>query len=313
MKAAVIGAGGLGSYVAATLVRAGHDVSLVVRGAHGDAVRDRGIRVDAPDGSFVAHPACVEPNGGLGAVDVAFVAVKAYSLGEVSERLAALAAEGAVVVPLLNGVDVSKRLVASGVAPDALVDGVAYLTAFRTGPGRIERKGEHQRLIVGSSTGAAPQAIERVRALFEETPVEIEIADDIRVALWQKMAVVCSLAMICGMTGSALGPIRAHPFGASLQRRAIAEVLAVGRATGVPLPADVEARVGATLDGFPGDFYPSVLHDLRSGRRTEMDDLAGVVARTGRAHGAEAPLAEAATCVVALVEDEAGRKKSDPG
>lgn len=309
----MIGAGGLGSYVAATLVRAGHDVSLMVRGAHGDAVRDGGIRVDAPDGSFVAHPACVEPNGVLGPVDVALVAVKSYSLGEVSGRLAELAADGTVVVPLLNGVDVSGRLVASGVVPGALVDGVAYLTAFRTGPGRIERKGEHQRLIVGSSTGAGSQAIERVRALFEKTPVEIEVADDIRVALWQKMAVVCSLAMICDMTGSALGRIRAHPFGASLQRRAIAEVLAVGRATGVPLPADAEARVGGTLDGFPDDFYPSVLHDLRSGRRTEMDDLAGVVARTGRTHGAEAPLAEAATCVVALVEDEAGRKKSDPG
>lgn len=313
MNVAVIGAGGLGSYVAATLTRAGHDVSIVVRGAHGDAVRERGVRVDAPDGSFVAHPACVEPNGALGPVDVAFVAVKAYSLGEVSGQLATLAAGGAVVVPLLNGVDVSERLVASGVAPDALVDGVAYLTAFRTEPGKIERKGEHQRLIVGSSTGAGPQAIERVRALFDETPIEIDIADDIRVALWQKMAVVCSLAMICGMTGSALGRIRGHPFGASLQRRAIAEVLAVGRATGVPLPAEAEARVGATLDGFPDDFYPSVLHDLRSGRRTEMDDLAGVVARTGHPHGIEAPLAEAATCVVALQEGEVGAKKSGPG
>jgi 2-dehydropantoate 2-reductase len=313
VRVAVIGAGGLGSYVAAVLTRAGHDVSLVVRGEHGEAVRARGIRVDAPDGSFVTHPRCFGPNDAIGCVDVAFVAVKSYSLGEVSGRLEALASDGAVVVPLLNGVDVSKRLVASGVAPDALVDGVAYLTAFRTAPGRIERKGEHQHLVVGSSTGADRDAIERVRSLFDDTPVEIGIADDIRVALWQKMAVVCSLAMICGMTGSALGPIRAHPFGTSLQRRAIAEVLSVGRATGVPLPMDAEARVGATLDGFPDDFFPSVLHDLRSGRRTEMDDLAGVVARAGREHGIEAPLAEAATCVVALREVESGRIKSGPG
>lgn len=313
MRVAVIGAGGLGSYVAAVLSTAGHDVSLVVRGEHGDAVREGGIRVDAPAGSFTAYPRCVGPDDAMDTIDVAFVAVKSYSLGEVSGRLAALAADGAVVVPLLNGVDVSSRLVAAGVAPNALVDCVAYLTAFRTGAGRIERKGEHQRLVVGSSTGAGEDAIERVRSLFDDTSVAIEIADDIRVALWQKMAVVCSLAMICGMTGSALGPIRAHPFGTSLQRRAIAEVLAVGRAAGVPLPPDTEKRVGATLDAFPDDFYPSVLHDLMSGRRTEMDDLAGVVARSGRAHGAEAPLAEAATCVVALLEQGEERKKSGPG
>lgn len=301
-KVVVVGAGGLGSYIGAVLGRSGHDVTLVVRGAHADAIRARGLEVRAPEETFLTRPLCIAPGDGAPGANVVFIAVKAYSLDEVSRSVVTLAEGGAIVVPLLNGVDVSKRLEAAGVPGDRLVDGVAYLTAFRTEPGVIERKGVHQRLVIGSTTGTGPEGLERVRTLFRSTPVELVVADDIRVELWLKMAVVCSLAVICGVTGDAIGPIRRHEFGRDIQARAIAEVLGVGRAQGVALPDDAEARVGGTLDAFPDDFYPSVLHDLRSGRPTEMDSLAGTIARLGRGSGAATPLADAATCAVSLVE-----------
>ncbi len=301
-KVVVIGAGGLGSYVGAVLARAGHDVALVVRGAHAEAVRANGLEVRAPEEIFHTRPRCIAPGAAIPTADVVFIAVKAYSLDEVAESVATLAENGAIVIPLLNGVDVSKRLEAVGVPGDRLIDGVAYLTAFRTEPGVIERKGAHQRLVIGSTTGTDPEALERVRAVFASTPVDVVIAEDIRVEIWLKMAVVCSLAVICGVTGDAIGPIRRHEFGGDLQARAISEVLGVGRSVGVALPNDAEARVGGTLDAFPDDFYPSVLHDLRSGRPTEMDWLGGTIAKLGREVGVETLLAAAATCAVALVE-----------
>lgn len=306
LRVEMVGAGGLGSYVAGTLANAGHDVRLVVRGAHGEAVRARGLEIRTPRGGFVTRPRCVSPETPPEPADVAFVAVKAYSLDEVAPRLVDLATQGAVVVPLLNGVDISERLRAAGVPEDRLVDGVAYLTAFRTAPGVVERKGEHQRLIVGSALGASAQALELIHELFEPTAVETVTAEDIGVEIWLKMAVVSSLATICGITGAALGPIRAHTFGRDLQAEAIAEVLAVGREHGVALPPDAEARVGKTLDGFPEGFYPSVLHDLRNGHRTEMDALGGTLARMGRTLDVRTPLLDAATCAVALNEAAPG-------
>jgi 2-dehydropantoate 2-reductase len=312
MNVLVLGAGGLGSYVGAVLARSGHDVALVVRGAHGDVIRAHGLTVETPEGSFVARPRCLTPEEAPGAVDVVFLTVKAYSLDDIAETTVTLARDGALIVPLLNGVDVSARLERAGVPAQRLVDGIAYLTAFRTGPGRIERKGTHQRLVVGSSTGLSDDRLEELRTLFRETPIEVAMSPDIQVELWLKMAVVCSLAIVCGITGSDIGPIREHAFGRDLQARAIGEVLSVGRATGVRLPADAEARVGRTLDAFPADFHPSVLHDLRQGRRTEMDPLCGTIARLGRALHLDTPLVDAATCAVALTEArmtsaEAGR------
>jgi len=302
-----VGAGGLGSYVGAVLARVGHDATLVTRGAHLAAIREHGLHVQTVAGDFRVHPDVVESGLEVDAADLAFIAVKAFSLDDVADQAAHLARSGAVVVPLLNGVTASERLVELGVPGDRLVDGIAYMTAFRTAPGEIVRHAEHHRLVVGSYTGAGAAEMGRVTEALAGTGIDVVESEDIAVDLWTKMAVVCSLAVICAITGQPMGPIRTHRFGADIQRRAIAEVAAVGRAQGVALPVTTEAVVGAALDAFPEDFVPSVIHDLRSGRRTEMEDLGGVIVRLGRASGVEVPLHEAGTCAVQLGEPTESR------
>ena len=302
MRIVVVGAGGLGSYIGTVLCRAGHIVTLVARGAHAAAVRRDGLRIRTVDGDFDARPDCADSALEVEGADLTFVTVKSYSLDDVAPQVVHLARAGSVTVPLLNGVTASARLVQLGVPPDGLVDGVAYITAFRTEPGHIERKGSHQRLVVGSSTGAGTEAVALVAEAFADTGVEVVATEDVLVALWEKMAVVCSLSVVCAITGESMGPIRGHRFGPELQRRAIAEVTAVARARGVAVPEDTEARIGAILDAFPEDFFPSVIHDLESGRPTEMEELGGAIVRLACECGVEAPLHEAATCAVQLSE-----------
>ena len=309
MKAVVVGAGGLGSYVGASLLEAGREVALVIRGAHAEAVAERGLRVRGPEGELVVRPGCVASAAEVGGADVAIVTVKAYSLDEVAPQLVEVARGGTVVLTLLNGVDATERLREAGVPADRLVDGVAYLTAFRTAPGEVERKGTHQRLVVGARWGGTgesphgPSALETVQALFAPSSVEVEVAGDIRVALWRKMAVVCGLSVICCLADRAVGPIHAHPLGPDVQARALHEVLGVGRARGVPIPDEAEEEVGAILDALPADFYPSLLHDLRAGRPTEMDALVGSLTRMARAAGFRTPLLDGATLAVGLREE----------
>jgi len=301
VRVVIVGAGGLGSLVGAELARAGHEVVLVARGAHREAIEARGLSVASPTGDYRVRLRCVGSAEEAGSVDVAVLAVKAFSLDSIVDQAAVVARAGAAVLPLLNGVDVAERLEAGGVPRERLVHGVAYLTAFRTGPGEIQRQGTHGRILVGAVVeapeGEASEA--RVLSLFEPSAIEAVAAEDIQVELWQKMAVVCSLSVLCCLADAPIGAYREHPFGPDLQARAIAEVLAVGRARGVALPAGSEAAVGATLDGFPQGFFPSVLHDLRAGGRTEMDALAGALGRMGRAIGVETPLLDAATVSVA--------------
>lgn len=296
----MVGAGGLGSYIGAVLDRAGHDVTLVARGDHRRIIESDGLRVRSHAGDFVARPECVESARELDETDLAFLATKTFSLDDVAPQLAHLADRGAFVVSLLNGVTALERLAEHGVPEDRLADGVAYMTSFRVEPGVVERRADHQKIVVGD-VPAAPAVVEA----FRDTLVEIEVADDVRVELWEKMAVVCSLSVLCALGDWNMGSVRRHPLGADLQRMAIAEVLAVGRAHGVAIPHDAEGRIGETLDRFPDDFFPSVIHDLNRRRPTEMDDLGGAVARLGREAGVPTPLHDAGTMVVQLAEAKA--------
>ena len=307
-----MGAGGLGSYVGALLARAGHQVTLVARGEHLEAIRRDGLHVHTVAGDFHVRPDCAASALELTGVDLTFVTVKAYSLDDVADQVAHLARTGSIVVPLLNGVTASEKLIQRGVAKERLVEGIAYMTAFRTEPGRIERKADHHRLVVGSSTEGDPAAIGLIEEAFRGTGVEIVVSQDIAADLWMKMAVVCSLCVLCGLTGKSMGPIRRHRLGADLQKRAIAEVTSVARARGVELRRDAEQTVGAALDAFPPDFVPSVIHDLRSGRPTEMEELGGAIVRMARESGIDVPLHEAATCAIQLAESEPGRDNALP-
>jgi 2-dehydropantoate 2-reductase len=120
------------------------------------------------------------------------------------------------------------------------------------------------------------------------------------------MAVVCVLSVLCAIGDRTMGSVRRHPLGADLQRMAISEVFDVGRARGVSIPPGAEARIDETIDRFPDDFFPSVIHDLNRGRRTEMDDLGGAIGRLGRSAGIPTPLHDAGTLIVQNAEAEAG-------
>jgi 2-dehydropantoate 2-reductase len=295
VRVVVVGAGGLGSYVGAVLDQAGHDVALVTRGAHREAIERDGLQVRSHAGDFAAHPRCVGSALELDGADLAFLVTKTFSLDEVADQLAHLAESGAGIVSLLNGVTALDRLAAHGIPRDRLADGVAYMTSFRVAPGVVERKAAHQKIVVGNLGPLVTEA-------FRGTLVDVEARDDIDVELWEKMAVVCVLSVLCALGERTMGSVRRHPLGADLQRLAVAEVFDVARARGVPMPGDAEARIDATLDRFPDDFFPSVIHDLNRGRPTEMADLGGEIGRLGRSVGVATPLHDAGTLRVQNAE-----------
>ncbi|MCA9738281.1 MAG: ketopantoate reductase family protein [Gemmatimonadetes bacterium] len=292
MRFAVVGAGGLGGYLGALLARAGEDVHLVARGAHREAIVADGLRIREPAGEWVVRVPCAVSAADVGRPDVVLITVKTYDLDAVAPSVRALVEQGALAVPLLNGVDAVERLVAAGVRADRVLAGLAYVTAFKTGPGVLERQGEHRRMVLSPPAGAPAGFVTPLARALARAGVDVEVSADLRAELWRKMGVVCALATLCAPARSALGPVRAHPHGRALQERAVAEVARVARALGVPVPDDEEAQVHAVLDAFPDTFYPSLLHDLRTGRRTEVHALNATVARLARQAGIEAPLAQ---------------------
>jgi 2-dehydropantoate 2-reductase len=311
MNIAILGAGGVGGYYGGILARAGNRVALLARGSHLEALRERGLEVRTPEGTFTVAVEAVGDADELRGIELAVVAVKSYSLAEIAPAARLLAERGAVVLPLLNGVEAADRLIEAGVPGERVLGGLTEISAVRIGPGIVERRSPFQRVVVGERAGGASERAERIAAAFREAGAEARASNDITADLWRKLAFIATMSAACGLARTSIGPVREAPLGNLLIERALREVTAVARARGVPLPADTEEKLLGFVSGLPGAMKPSFLLDLESGGPTELDDLSGAVSRLGRQAGVETPIHDAATAALSAGRGM-GRKSVRP-
>ncbi|MEA2690803.1 MAG: 2-dehydropantoate 2-reductase [Acidobacteriota bacterium] len=306
MKIAVLGAGGVGGYFGGALARAGNEVGLLARGEHLAALRERGLSVRTPEGSFTVEIQAAGEPAELAGAELAIVAVKNYSLPEIVPAARLLAEAGAVILPLLNGVEAAERLIAGGVPAERVMGGLTQISAVRIGPGVVERRSDFQRVIVGERAGGTSGRAERIAAAFREAGAEARASEDITADLWRKFIFITAMSAACGLARSPIGPVREAPLGPLLLERAVGEVAAVARALGVGLGNDDEAKVLANIESLPRVMKPSFLLDVESGGPTEIDDLSGAVSRLGRRAGVATPVHDVATAALGVARRSTG-------
>jgi 2-dehydropantoate 2-reductase len=305
MRVAVVGAGGIGGYYGGTIARAGHEVRLFARGANRDAIRSHGLEVREPEGTWTVKVLATDVAAELLPADLAIVAVKSYSLAEVAPVVAGLAGSGALVVPLLNGVEAFESLVGLGVPADRMLAGLTAISVEKTAPGIVTRKSDFRTVVVGEHGGGGSERAERAAALFREAGADARVSEDIAVDLWRKFLFLATIAAACGLARAPIGAVRDAPLGPELLDRAGHEIAAVARALGVALPAGEEAQVLQRLSALPAVLKPSFLLDLERGGPNELDILSGAVSRYGRACGVPTPVHD--TVVAALSAGAARR------
>jgi 2-dehydropantoate 2-reductase len=306
MKVAIVGAGGVGGYFGGAMARAGHDVVLLARGEHRDAIRSLGLEIREPEGAWTARVGATDDPGELTPADLAIVAVKSYSLAQVAPAVRSLVESGAVVLPLLNGVEAFESLAALGVPSDRMLAGLTVISVEKTAPGVITRKSPFRSVVLGERGGGSSERAERVAAIFRESGADARVSEDIAVDLWRKFLFLTTLAAACGLARTSIGPVREAPQGGLLLQRAAREIAAVARARGVALPAGEEEQVLERMAALPAGMKPSFLLDLERGGSNELDVLSGAVSRFGRESGVPTPVHD--TAVAAFSASVAARR-----
>lgn len=293
MKIAVIGAGGVGGYYGGLLARAGHAVRLFARGEHRDAIRARGLEVREPEGTWTVSLTASDDPADLLPAEFAIVAVKSYSLVDVSPVIHRLASSGTTIVPLLNGVEAFESLVAAGVPAERVLAGLAIISVEKSGPGVITRHSDFRTIVIGERGGGPSARGESLAAALREAGAPASVSENISVDLWRKYLFLTTLAATCGLGRASVGAVRAAPYGPLLVERALRETAAVARARGVALADQEEEKLLARMAGLAPEFKPSFLLDLERGGQNELDVLSGAIARFGRAAGIETPIHDA--------------------
>jgi 2-dehydropantoate 2-reductase len=281
MRFSIVGSGAVGGYYGAKLARAGHDVTLIARGAHLQAMRERGLEVKSPLGDFTVRVRAEDRPEQAPQADVAIFAVKAYSNAEAIPLLRRAVSGGTVALTLQNGVD-SVEEVAAALGEGPVLGGSTYIATALSQPGVIEQTGTHRRIVFGEVFGTHIRISERVQAIsdvFDAADIVSEPVADARVPIWEKF---CYLAPFAGFTGAArlpIGALWADPGTRETFLAAVAEVEALARAQGIAVPPGIVKRVGGYLGEIPGSTRSSLLIDLQQGKPIEVEALLGAVVR----------------------------------
>lgn len=292
LRVAVIGAGAVGGYYGAKLARAGHDVHLVARGAHLQAIEQRGLMVWSPLGDFVVRPSVTSNPASIGAVDLVLFAVKTYDTIAALTLLPPLLAAETMVLTLQNGVR-SVQDVGMVAGARAVLAGPTYIATALAGPGFIEQTGSHRRIVFGEGHVSESQPSRRVQSLADclcQADIQAEGVGDARVPLWSKFIYLAPFAAITGATRQPAGVVWSDPHLRATFLAAVHETLAVARAEQVGVPDDTVGQIETYMDALPASTRSSLLIDLSAGRPLENDALAGEVIRRGRALGVPTPI-----------------------
>ncbi len=293
MKIAVMGAGAVGCFFGGMLARAGHEVVLIGRAQHVEAVRRDGLLIEMA--SFTGRV----PIGASTEADavrdarLVLVCVKSTDTEQAAAQMAPHLAPDAIVLSMQNGVDNAARLQAAmgrEVGP-----AVVYVATGMAGPGHVRHHGRGELVIAPSATAG------EVVTLFGGAGVPVEISDNVPGALWTKLILNCAYNALSAITQQPYGWLARQEGVESMMRDVVAECLAVAQKDGVTVPGDAWAAVEAIARTMPTQIS-STAQDLARGKASEIDHLNGYVARRGAALGVATPVNRTLHTLVKLLE-----------
>ncbi len=301
MKILVFGAGGIGSVVGGFLARTGHEVSLLGRSWHLDAIRKNGLAITGIWGdyrikAFDLYTDLETLKAAAVPFDLILVTVKSYDTAAAAAELPALMNENTMVLSLQNGLGNIEALLKT-VKPENFLAGRAIF-GVETDPGAAKVTVMADPVYIGALPGSKPKlSAERMAASLSAAKIPALPVGDIIASIWAKVIYNCALNPICTLEGIPYGKILESDAMRSRMREVVRECYAVGRARGIALdPATAGEYIElleTRLIPKTAAHYPSMLQDKRRGKRTEIDSLSGAIARLGRECGVPAPVNEA--------------------
>ncbi|MCP3383268.1 2-dehydropantoate 2-reductase [Bradyrhizobium sp. CCGUVB4N] len=306
MRVLVIGAGALGGYYGACLVRAGADVTFLVRSARAEQLRRDGLRVKSPHGDFAVQPKILLANELNDPFDVVLVGVKAYSLDDAMSQFAPAVGANTMIVPILNGLKHIDALTARFGAEHVL-GGLANVSAGLDADGRVVQFMANQTIVFGEVKGSLSDRVLALENLLRVPGIDVRASDVIMQDMWEKFVQLSTLAGITCLMRASIGDILTVPNGERAIFRLFAEHCAVATASGFEPRApfiEFDRKLFTTANS---PLKASMLRDIERGSTTEAEHILGDMANRARALDIETPVLDLARAHVAAYE--VGRQK----
>jgi len=311
MRIVIVGSGGTGGYFGAKLARAGHDVILVARGDHLQAIRENGLRIkSAIDGDWTVTASAVATLDDQPVADLVLFCVKSFDTESAAELVKPVLGSHTGVLSLQNGIDNEEKL-ARILGADHVIGGIAYTFSHIMAPGVIAHQ-QLARIVCGEFEGGASKRILAFAEACTSAGILTEIVPRIRKSLWEKYAFLTAFAGATALTRMPVKVIREVPALRRSWQCQIDELLTLARADDAGLDENMTDRCVTFLESLAPISYTSLYYDLIQGKRLELDALHGHAVCLGERYGIATPTLSAVYAGLLPYRDGTPRVVHDP-
>ncbi len=325
MNICVVGAGAIGGFMAAKLAEAGESVSVVARGEHLKAIRERGLVLKEGGRETVMRVAATDRIAEAGSPDLVVLAVKAHQLAAIAPDVASILSPTTIVLTAQNGIPwwyffkhggpyEGVRLlsvdpggvIANHLPIDAVVASIVYSAAEIESPG-VVRHFEGYRFPIAEIDGEKSERVVALSQVLSNAGFKSPVLTDVRAEIWTKLWGNLAFNPISALSHATLEDICRFAPTRALAAEMMREAQAVGEAFGVRFRISIEKRV-AGAEGV-GAHKTSMLQDVEHGRAIEIDALLGSVIELARLAELATPHLNAVYAVAKLLSEELIRSR----
>ena len=296
MRVLVLGAGAIGSVLGGFLARSGHDITLLGRAWHLDAVRQQGLTITGLWGEHqvrnLSTATRLQDIERRAEFDWIFVCVKAHQTAEAANLLPRLLGPQTLVCAFQNGLGNYEALTAA-VAPDRVAL-ARIIFGVELDPGRVRVTVCADDVLIGAPDARFPgPAAARLAAALQESGIPTRETAAILSALWSKVLYNCALNGLSTLLEVSYGRLLDHELARRMMEEIIQEAYRVAAARQIRLePSTAQAYLELLFIRLIPDtaaHHSSMLQDLHRGKLTEIEALNGAIVRLGAERGIAAP------------------------
>lgn len=289
MKIVIVGAGAVGGYFGARLLKAGNDVCFIARGKSLAAIKQKGISIKSIDGDFTICPVSVTDDfDKVGKADLIIIAVKAWQVKEIAPKLRSLLKQDTLILPLQNGILAPEELV-SVLPADHIIGGLCRIICKIEEPGVIRHLGVDPTIVFGELNHTETPGMKGLKAIFDHAGIKSKVSGNIHGELWKKFIAICVSGLLA-VTRTTYGELRELNETRQLMIDLLEEIFQLSQKETIAIEPDFLEKTIAFIDSFPYDSTSSLTRDVWEGKPSEIEYQNGTVVRLAKKHGLPVPV-----------------------
>ena len=292
MKILILGAGAIGGFFGAHLMKSGANISFLVREKRKDELKKSGINIFSINGELKVNPKLLDKNLSGQHFDVIILTNKSYDLIE-SIREIKPYVNKTVIIPLLNGM-AHYEILDKEFGKEKIFGGTAYISTAMNNYGSIQQITSRASIKFGPRTQKNINIANEFYEICKETEFECDFSDHIELDLWRKYVLIGATAASTVLFQKPLGEISATTYGKSLIIEIHEECKKIVLSKGYDIGIEATNYNLKLITDKGSLLKASMLRDFESGKKTECEHILGYLIELAERNNLQCDLIKAA-------------------